>query len=136
MKSISNTPWAHCTLEEKVERWVNARRVLRSMSRHERKAHWDMSLWGRKTACGTVACAAGHCAMDPWFIDQGFEGYFIDNTSACPAKFLRFTMQPDLFFGNQGTSGIFLNQSPRSVGQVIREMTRHIKDLKSGATIS
>jgi len=132
MKSISNTPWSYCTTKEKIERWVNARRVLRGLSRHERKAHWDMSLWGRKTDCGTIACAAGHCSLDSWFIDHGFEGYYIGSST----KFLRFTMQPDFFFGITGTGDIFLNQNRRSVSQVIREMTRHIKDLKRGVNMS
>lgn len=51
-------------------------RVLRELPLHERTEHWDMNYWGIKTACGTVACAAGHMAMDKWFIAHGFNMYF------------------------------------------------------------
>jgi hypothetical protein len=29
---------------------------------------FDMSIFGRKTSCGTVCCAAGSAALDPWFL--------------------------------------------------------------------
>jgi hypothetical protein len=30
---------------------------------------FDMQVW----TCGTSACACGHAALDPWFIERGFE---------------------------------------------------------------
>ena len=60
-------------MQELIERWVNVERVLNSMPEHDRQHHWDMGMWGEKTDCGTVACAAGHCGMDPWFRERGFE---------------------------------------------------------------
>ena len=42
------------------------------------KKNWDMSIWGGKTECGTVACLAGHAAMAPWFKRQGIESYWRD----------------------------------------------------------
>lgn len=65
--------WAVLTIEEKLIRWDNAERVLKNLPKHERQKHFDMNNWGVMTECGTVACAAGHCGMDPWFIKQGFK---------------------------------------------------------------
>lgn len=50
-----------------VESWEQALRVLQQMTPHERKNHFDMRSWGHRTDCGTVACLAGHCYLDPWF---------------------------------------------------------------------
>lgn len=64
------------TVEQIIERWENVLRVLTSMTRHERNRHFEMIDWGRKTSCGTIACAAGHCSLDPWFRRRGFSGEF------------------------------------------------------------
>ena len=37
-------------------------------------ASWRMAV--REGSCGTVACAIGHAACDPWFREQGLTGYF------------------------------------------------------------
>jgi hypothetical protein len=57
-----------------IERYEQVKRVLEGLDEHARKHHWDMSIWGTKTDCGTVACAAGHCSLDPWFQERGFRG--------------------------------------------------------------
>lgn len=54
-----------------IERWEQTLRVLENLPEHERQAHFDMGTWARETKCGTVACIAGHCAMDPWFMERG-----------------------------------------------------------------
>ncbi len=59
-----------------IERWQNGLRVLQSMDPHEREKHFNMALWGRKTDCGTVACAAGHFSLDPWFVTLGFSSHW------------------------------------------------------------
>lgn len=66
-------PWTACTLPQKIERWENAERVLTSMTPHERRKHWNMSVWGIATECGTVHCAAGKCGLDPWFRRRGLK---------------------------------------------------------------
>ena len=47
---------------------VETIRVLRTIPNDM----FDMGVYFRQTTCGTVACIAGHCAMDPWFEAQGF----------------------------------------------------------------
>ena len=58
---------------EKLARWQSAERVLTGLPKHVREQHWGMEHWGVQTECGTVACAAGHCGLDPWFIKRGFK---------------------------------------------------------------
>ena len=126
--------WDSCTKRERIERWEQCLRVLKNLSPHERRKHWDMRNWGRKTDCGTVACAAGHCGLDPWFRRRGFclipeemddsrnaSGYFKDEAG------------PIYFFGPDGTQEIFWNSDPRPVSQVIREVKAYIKELKADA---
>ena len=42
-------------------------RVLRTVPDHL----FDMHVYATDTDCGTTACIAGHCALDPWFQAQG-----------------------------------------------------------------
>jgi hypothetical protein len=72
--------WDECSKKEQIERWENAVRILKSLTPHQRKEHFDMSHWGAKTPCGTVACAAGHCGLDPWFRKRGFKMDFVPAT--------------------------------------------------------
>lgn len=65
--------WNNCTVKEKLERWVQAERVLKGLPKHVRMKHWDMRHWGIQTDCGTVCCAAGHCGLDPWFRKHGLK---------------------------------------------------------------
>jgi hypothetical protein len=67
MKERRNRNWKF------IERLEQAIRVMRSLTPHQRKKHLDMRHWGYETECGTVACAAGHCGMDPWFRRRGFK---------------------------------------------------------------
>lgn len=62
-------------------------RVLEEVQANEEKRkHFDLSHWlvtgltqiaaevlaGAPMECGTVACACGHAALDPWFQQHGF----------------------------------------------------------------
>lgn len=114
------------TNDQLIERWENCKRVLENLSPHDRELHWDMSLYLRDTACGTVGCAAGHCSMDPWFQSQGLiptlhkdDGWYLDGD-----------IDLDKFFGRQGSRNIFHDYSRRSVETVIEEVTKHIQWLK------
>src|SRR6266478_9843916 len=102
--------WSDITRKEKIARWEQVLRVLRGLTKHERKKHFNMSFFGEKTACGTVACAAGHCGLDPWFRRRGFrldfdkivtwngETVFSENVSSS-----------EDFFGSVGSNNIFFD---------------------------
>lgn len=108
-----------------IERWENALRVLRQMTPHERKRHFDMSSWGVVTDCGTVACLAGHCSLDPWFRRRGFSA---DTTFG----FVQFSRaQPRDFFGGVGHSKVFMYTSG-TYAQIVAATKAHIKYLKAG----
>lgn len=108
---------------ELIERWQNVDRVLDAMPEHERQKHWDMGVWGEKTDCGTVACAAGQCGLDPWFRERGFKLDF------------KKSGEPNIsnvaeFFGLEGSTRIFLNSFPRPVETVIDEVRRYTSGLQ------
>jgi len=146
--------WYQINKAQRIERWENALRVLKALTPHERKRHFDMSRWGAKTACGTVACAAGYCGLDPWFRRQGFKmrlkervivldqnkvddvldlhadswSYYGDTIK------IRVTVTDidsvDGFFGSEGAEKIFWNDRKRPVDKVIREIQSYIKKLR------
>jgi len=120
--------WSDCTKRERIARWENVLRVLRALTPHERKQHWDMGTWGHRTECGTVACAAGHCGIDPWFTKRGFQTFEDkDDTS------FKSGISNDVrtFFGLDGANEIFYDSNPRPVGKVIREVRAYIKQLQA-----
>lgn len=111
-----------------IERWEQCLRVLRDLTPHQRKKHFDMGGFIQDTACGTVGCAAGHCAMDAWFRRRGF--------AAKPGPHdKQWYLPADVyiadFFGEEGSREIFHDLTQRPVGQVIREVSKHIKYLKA-----
>lgn len=132
-----------CSQREKVARWLNVLRVLRALTPHQRRKHWNMAIFGEQTECGTVACAAGHCEADPWFRRRGFKGKYvvasgdtilvsrtihdIDVGSWFDADWFGYDVRE--FFGMTGANAIFMNDNLRPVGQVIREVRAHIKSL-------
>jgi hypothetical protein len=131
--------WVDLSKKEQIERWEQAARVLKGLSRHERRKHFNMSFWGEKTDCGTVACAAGHCGLDSWFRRRGFkldfvyehDGHYDPKTDGFgPGWDARISRAED-FFGIEGTEDIFHNGDERSVGTVIREIQAYIKILKA-----
>ena len=113
------------TQKQQVEIWENVLRVLRSLTPHERKKHWNMADFIEETPCGTVCCAAGHCAFDSWFMKRGWKaernefGLNVWNANIHD------------YFGEVGSRGIFHNFDSRPVGQVIKEVRAHIKKLKA-----
>ena len=92
--------WDDLTPAQKVKRWEGVERVLKKLTPHQRKKHFDMRFWGKKTGCGTVACIAGHCGLDPSFRRQGFRM----NLSGT-AYFDK--VSPAQFFGQAAYNGIF-----------------------------
>lgn len=109
-------------INELIERWGNVQRVLEAMPEHDREHHWNMGVWGEQTTCGTVACAAGHCGLDPWFRERGFKMDFTENGSD-----ISDVMG---FFGLEGSARIFLNSERRQVETVIAEVREHTSNLK------
>lgn len=122
-----------CSLADQRLRWKNVTRVLKGLSKHEREKHWDMRNWGITTECGTIACAAGHCGLDPWFIKHGFQ--VIPSTMDherytqinCGSYGSFKNSNPRHFFGDAGADSIFYNDKPRSVEKVIEEVEDYIQ---------
>jgi len=88
------------SLDQERERWKNALRVLEAMDEHARISHFYMGDWINFNECGTVGCIAGHCSLDPWFHEQGFEA--IVKTQLHKGReitvFERFTVADTRFF--------------------------------------
>jgi hypothetical protein len=82
-----------------------------------------MSQWGKLTDCGTVACAAGTCGLDPWFRARGFTLDFDDNGIA------DISDVPS-FFGFEGSQRIFYNAQPRPVETVLGEVRDYLSELR------
>lgn len=122
---------------QKIERWEQCLRVLENLPEHARLHHWNMGKWGIQTDCGTVACAAGHCALDPWFTNQGFALVW---SNACMCRDCQETphtksasLDPASFFGHDGSEKIFWDDSARPVETVIDEVKAYIAELKANS---
>lgn len=94
--------WNDATDAEKVLRVEKAIETLASMTLHEQRNHFDMSDWVYKNDCGTIACAAGQCAIQPWFRRRGFVFSIRD------AGFTN--MYPNTFFGDELYDQVFVSQ--------------------------
>lgn len=106
-----------------IERWTHVARVLDSMPEHERQHHWNMATWGEKTTCGTIACAAGTCGLDPWFRERGFTLNFTDQGEAEISNV-------ESFFGLEGSKRIFFNSKQRPVETVLGEVREYLDELR------
>jgi hypothetical protein len=132
--------WDALTWEERIARWEQAARVLKELSPHAKRKHFNMSFWGEKTDCGTVACAAGHCGLDPWFRRRGFkmdfkpiDEWYNEKTDTIEPGFIPEISDAADFFGYTGSEMIFYNGDHRSVRTVIREIKDYVKELKAKA---
>lgn len=119
------------TQKHQIERWENVLRVLRALTPHQRRKHWDMGSFGQRTDCGTVACAAGHCGLDPWFTRRGFKMIFRPDLYPYDGSTTNFgnNGSPVREFFGSGAGRIFFNGNSRTVGKVIKEVLAHIKTL-------
>lgn len=111
--------------EQLIERWEQGLRVLRELTPHQRRRHFDMSLWGHETECGTVACMAGHFGLDPWFRKR--------KVKLIPSEYFGDVVAPgglEGFFGENGAS-LFTSVNIHTVTDAIREIKTHIKWLKT-----
>lgn len=123
------------TREKLIERWENCLRVLQGLTPHQRREHWNMGVFGDKTECGTIACAAGHCGLDPWFRRRGFKMDFYEDKDGWPVNTLQCVgddsdVDTEEFFGTSGARNIFFDSSYRSVRTVIKEVKAHIQWLR------
>lgn len=136
--------WDDCTRAERIERWVNVERVLKAMTPHERRKHFDMGTFGTATPCGTVACAAGQCGLDAWFIKRGLELQTIvltqdeiedDVDVDLDFKGNGYGDVVEEFFGQVGSDTIFYDTRQRPVSMVIKEVQHYIRYLKAYPTL-
>jgi hypothetical protein len=143
------------TPQEQLVRWENCLRVLEEMTPHQRKKHFDMSNWGFVNECGTIACAAGSCGLDPWFIRRGFKliPHVLTEEEKEEEKKIQESptdvFRPNFgwaeealgtfkgfekdhrdavygFFGHEGAQDIFFNDTVRTVKVVIKEVKAYI----------
>lgn len=137
--------WPDLTDAEKLERWEQVEQVMLNMPEHERTQHFDMGTWGTHTDCGTVACVAGHCGLNPGFIAQGFElvsqvipGYFNGGGYVLEHITLDFSIQPEDFFGTRGDMKVFTqigNPKPLSAvtfDEALGSVRKYILELRTG----
>lgn len=108
---------------------------MHGLSRHERAKHFNMGHWGQKTDCGTSACAAGFCGLDPWFRRRGFRLEVLDGICS---EFMNLEYREHLdweavyhFFGEDGMYPHPVFEAPTSVGGVIKAAKKRIKALKA-----
>jgi hypothetical protein len=152
--------WNDLNIDEQIERWQNVRRVLKKLTPHQKKKHFNMAHWGVKTDCGTIACAAGFCGLDPWFIKQGLKlvPKVLTKKSFKDSKYYEkdwkyYESVADIlednkgmgnfdngvsiedFFGVGGTKRIFLDITHRSVSRVLGEIEEYIKYLEAEKVI-
>lgn len=124
--SVSNPSNDLRTVNRLIEVWENVERVLMNLSEHDRTKHWDMSEFLVDTNCGTVGCAAGHCAMDPWFQAHGWKAVRSEEDE----KYWTTAAGIHEFFGYEGSLSIFHDYSRRPVETVVDEVQRHIESLR------
>lgn len=114
-----------------VERWKQGLRVVLGIPLGERRENFSMGNWGYQTACGTVACFAGHCSLDDWFRAQGFTSQFVKDPESGVEQ-LSFTgIGPEQFFGSGGQYGILLD-TDLDYDQLVTAVRDHIAYLQHG----
>jgi hypothetical protein len=113
---------------KQIERYTEAIRTLKALPAHVKKEHWNMGDWGSDTECGTVACAAGHCGVDQWFIRRGLKlhvkvGKRLEIND-------NFSRDANDFFGNAGMDRVFTGRGDRPVAVVVEELKRHVEIMR------
>lgn len=141
MSKVISGSWDEIPHSEKVVRWERAFKTLDDMSAHAVDHHFNMRVWGLKTECGTVGCAAGKCGFDPWFRRRNFTLDFVNTYHGETATFTNHG--PIAFFGVEGYEDIFINdfdetptgreRKPRMVHAAVkRAIRKYIAQLRKG----
>lgn len=113
-----------------LERLDQGLRVLTNLSQHDRTEHWNMEEWAVVTSCGTIGCAGGHMAMDPWFNERGLYLTFTNvlkpndcQCEDCKKRAVRgqLSVGPQHFFG-MAVANVMTNSTKRPVDTVIEEL--------------
>jgi len=111
-----------------IERWTQALRVLRELTPHERREHFDMKYWGKKTECGTAACLGGWCALDPWFRRRGLIGKWVGDEEKAVLDFPKKT--PTEFFNDCLEGPYIFGECAVSYAGIVKMVKAHIAKLK------
>ena len=114
-----------------VERWEQGLRVVLDIPPDERDERLNMAVWGYQTACGTVACFAGHCSLDDWFRKQGYTSDFEENPDSGVPELYFTGVLPKRFFGSVGHYDILMAKD-LSYDELIDAVREHIAYLKEG----
>jgi hypothetical protein len=136
--------WEVIPLSDKIERVNRARLVLRRMTPHAIDRHFNMSFWGEKTPCGTTGCAAGQCALDPWFQRRGFSMSFKETgmmlwTGLYPANFFGDDLYEQVFVNDkimsyEAKNGAIEQRKPSAQHRLaLRGINQYLKQLKASA---
>lgn len=145
MAKVVTGHWDDISHAERVLRWERVAVVMDGMSEHEISEHFHMSSWAVKTKCGTVGCAAGQCALDPWFKRRGFGISFYEHAHSKGDYGMKWTgLNPSDFFGYTGYDMVFLanvtttktgrDRKPKAQHRIVREILgKYIRELKRQA---
>ena len=124
-------PFPEHPIETYLERWEQALKVLQRFTHHQRRTSLDMNIWGRRSACGIVACLGGHCSLHPWFRSRGFTSQFVQAAGYDTWELHLTGIPPGEFFGLYGHHHIFLKTTP-GYSTLVRAVRNHIAYLKKG----
>jgi len=123
--------WKELSPAEKAERAEGIVRVLEELTPTQRKHAFDMNTWGERSpsevrklpGCGTTACAAGWCGLDPTFRKNGFRMKLSDHT---------FSVGPADYFGNRIWSNLFM-MTDTHFPEVIKQARTIARDMRTVA---
>lgn len=128
--------WNELSPAEKAERAAEIVRVLEDLTPAQRKHAFDMSTWGEKNnaesrkipGCGTAACAAGWCGLDPTFRKNGFRMRLTDyQFTVDPASYFGYRIWNDVFMLTEDQFPTVLKQAKR-VARDMRTVARQIEE--------
>jgi hypothetical protein len=85
-----------------------------------------MTMFGQKTDCGTIACAAGHASLDPWFRKRGFTGEFDILGQLQPTRHREWAdMIEDFFIGNTDEEFLTWSTSEEQLYEELKVLTEN-----------
>lgn len=100
---------------EKIERWKQCQRVLEGLTFFQRLFLFDERGWKEQRWYGTVRSLAAYCAIDPWFIAQGYTEAMLKSAS---------TMA---FFG---MDAVIIFRNFNHIGELGAQIEEHINEIE------